>query len=166
MIEVAISNNYILPALILIYSGIDSASWLAINNDNIPVKKRFISWVNKFLLPAGKISSTAEELYYARCGILHTLTAYSDKRNIRKISYSYGTADNNKFQIVLDKISEKGFVSVHINDLYSAYCFALAKFFEESLENKSLADQIKHKAVKYFSNLAGKKIDNLLREIE
>ena len=73
-IDYCISENLIIPALVLIYSAIDSISWVASNKENQQVGKRFQAWVDTWMLHKYPLPCTALELYAARCGILHTLS--------------------------------------------------------------------------------------------
>ena len=73
-ITYCVSEKLILPALILIYSSIDSASWLSSDNEYHSVRERFQNWVDTWMLKKYPLPCNATELYAARCGILHTLT--------------------------------------------------------------------------------------------
>ena len=72
--ENCIEKQFITPALILIYTGIDIAGWLDAESDDTPVQESFIGWAQRYLLSAKPLPCTAIELYSARCGLLHTLT--------------------------------------------------------------------------------------------
>ena len=90
-----INKHMIMPALILIYSAIDSAGWIASDDLDEGVGTRFQNWVNKWMLKSGKLKCTAEELYAARCGVLHTLTpnsTLSEKKGVKRIAYAWGKA--------------------------------------------------------------------------
>src|SRR5437870_4084436 len=76
--ERMIQTKMYLPALILIYAGIDTAGWLASAKPSVEVRCRFCRWVERWLLPAKPLGCTALDLYGARCGILHTFTSDSD----------------------------------------------------------------------------------------
>ena len=71
-IETCIQDKRILPALMLIYSGVDI---LASLEQGKSTRSSFIKWVDEYLLKAHSFPCTSLELYAARCGILHTLTA-------------------------------------------------------------------------------------------
>lgn len=98
-----------LPSLILLYSTIDILSWLNRESSHIDsVKSDFIKWCNLFLEPKKNFSCSAEDLYSARCGILHSYTAYSRMtRNgeAKQLWYSWGNTDFKKFEEII-KISK------------------------------------------------------------
>jgi hypothetical protein len=79
VISVALEGDCIEPALILIYSGIDAMAWL----DRPPGgseeigRKGFTAWCNKYLLNPVDQLLTGDDLYAARCGLLHTHTPNS-----------------------------------------------------------------------------------------
>jgi hypothetical protein len=82
-----------LPALIVLYSAIDITAWLANDDTSAGVGKRYMAWVDQYLLKAKPMSCTSADLYAARCGVLHTLTAESDmnaKGKARQIAYAWG----------------------------------------------------------------------------
>lgn len=75
--ELCIGANLNTPALILLYSAIDAASWLCAQDPTGPVKTYFVAWVEKYMLAAGRVECSALDLWAARCGIVHTLSASS-----------------------------------------------------------------------------------------
>jgi len=66
-IETCIANKFTLPALILMYSAIDTMAWLNRDEEHEDVTRSdFILWVETFLLPDSGLSCTAIDLYAAR----------------------------------------------------------------------------------------------------
>jgi hypothetical protein len=63
-------------AITLIYSAIDHMSWL--NAAGEPGGRGFKDWVNRFLFNGNTFDFNAEDLWAARCGLLHTGAAESD----------------------------------------------------------------------------------------
>jgi hypothetical protein len=133
-IDACLEKKLYLPALILIYSGIDIAGWLA-SPEPFASQKTFVDWVDAYLLKAKALPCTALELWGARCGLVHTLTPFSRPPNKpprvrpRIIWPVFGTAcveDIQKF-IELKEDSER-YVAVHINDLYEAWRLGTLRF--------------------------------------
>ncbi len=84
------ANKFVLPALMLIYSGIDILASLE-RRKGEGTKASFTRWVDEYLLKAVSLPCTSLELYAARCGILHTLTPESDlsrKGKAREVGYA------------------------------------------------------------------------------
>jgi len=71
-IDACIEKKLTAPALILIYSGIDTVGWID-STDDYATRTSFINWVDAYLLKAKQLQCTALDLYAARCGLLHTL---------------------------------------------------------------------------------------------
>lgn len=49
-IDYCIAEKLIMPALVLIYSAIDSVSWIASDDEDQSVGERFQTWGNKWML--------------------------------------------------------------------------------------------------------------------
>ena len=155
-IEICIQTNLQLPALILIYTGIDAVAWLAAEDEKSNVRARFQDWVDTWLFTAKRLPCSSVDLYGARCAILHTLTLDSDLSRdgkARQIVYSYGDYSQKNFQEYLDKLDASQFVPLAINDLYEAFKLGLANFLESATKDKSRMEKIQHKAKRYFSNV-------------
>ena len=153
-IDNCIADKLIMPALILLYSAIDSVSWIASDDENQSVGKRFQSWVDTWMLQKYPLPCTAIELYAARCVILHTLTPDSDlseKKGVRRISYAWGTA----LQKDLDesiKLLEYPGVAIHVNDIFSSFQSGFADFLESLETDEARKDLFMQKASKHFAN--------------
>jgi hypothetical protein len=75
--EACIKDDKVLPAMILAFTLIDSLAWLSAPKRNGTDKGRFAAWVKKWLFPIYNPELTAEELYSARCSLIHTLSSHS-----------------------------------------------------------------------------------------
>jgi hypothetical protein len=63
-------------AVILIYAGMDTMAFLDMPEGQTEVRGRdFIRWAGRYVRFPGSVQVTGEELYAARCGMLHTYTA-------------------------------------------------------------------------------------------
>lgn len=80
-----------MPSLMLLYSGID----IMANLDRPDSAKEagragYIGWVNEYLLKGSDLACTGEEIYAARCGLLHSMVLKSSNQrsaSARKIIY-------------------------------------------------------------------------------
>lgn len=88
--------GHLVPAVMLTYAGIDQMAWLSISQERSSGRD-FKAWVDNYMLSKNPIACTAQELWEARNGILHTGTAESTANqsdaSIRKILYTYGGAN-------------------------------------------------------------------------
>lgn len=161
-----LKNNMNMPALILIYTAIDSASWIASDDPNEAVGTRFQNWVNKWMLKSKRLKCSAEELYAARCGVLHTLTPnskLSENKGVRKIAYAWGKAKHEDLEESISSISmSKSIVSIHINDLYWAFREGFADYLELVFSNKESKEKFLNKSGQHFVNLEMEKMEDFL----
>jgi hypothetical protein len=164
VIDFSISKGYAIPSLILIYTIIDSYSWLCDTNNTKSVSKRFTDWVDTWLLPTRYPKCTARDLYAARCGILHSLTSDSDKSNrgfAKKLVYSWGDANEDDLNKTLAGIGKNGErIVVHLNKLIDALKIAGSKSFEYIMSKPELKTAFETKASSLFSELSKERVQN------
>ncbi len=154
-IEYCIGQKFIIPALILIYSAIDSISWIA-DEENQTVGIRFQKWVDFWMLNKYPLPCSAVELYAARCGILHTLTPDSDlskNKNVRRISYAWGAAKQEDLEESINRVCCPRLVAIHINDLFRSFKFGLKDYINMLDANSSKKDSFLKKSNYYFANM-------------
>jgi hypothetical protein len=165
-VDDCINKHMVLPALILIYSAIDSASWIASDNPNEGVGTRFKRWVDEWMLRNSAIKCNSEELYAARCGILHTLTPYStlsNKKGVRRIAYAWGKANARELEETISVLSMDGeVVSVHLDDLFWVFRIGFADYLDYVFNNTQKRDKFLSKSGLHFANLEMEKMDEFL----
>ena len=152
-IDYCLEKHLIMPALILIYSAIDSASWFASEDDARSVGERFQSWVDDWMLCRYPLPCTAQELYAARCGVLHALSPSSDlsnKKGVRIIVYTWGKAQQQELSDALKLLNRTGVVGVHINDIFHSFQNGFADFVESLENDKAKKDLFNQRASKHF----------------
>jgi hypothetical protein len=77
-INVAIENNCVSSAVILILSAIDTMAYLAMPEIQEDVtRKDFVEWAEKYIRFPGREQLTGLDLYGARCAMLHSFGAQS-----------------------------------------------------------------------------------------
>jgi hypothetical protein len=151
--EMAIQAEMYLPALILIYAGIDTAAWLACTSPDEGVRSRFCRWVDRWLVPAKQIGCTSLDLYGARCGVLHTFTSDSDLSRAgkaRRICYAFGGTTAQQLQDMLERSGRADCVAVHLGDLFEAFRLGLADYLEHALSDPQQSVDLAQKAERYF----------------
>lgn len=132
-IDLCLKQNLQFPTLSLIYSLIDSFSWITYGD--IPVETRYIKWIEEYMFKEKKLNVNAIDLYSARCAIIHTLTPNSNKSNNKKtsiIAYAWGNKD---IEILEKSIanSNKDLKALHINDLYDCLVLGTTKFLASDI---------------------------------
>jgi hypothetical protein len=168
-IEACLELKLDLPALVLIYSGIDVAGWLA-SSKEYSGRSTFIDWINNYLLPAKPLKCNALDLYAARCGILHSLTPYSQpfrRGRPRLMCYAYGNARAEDVQqTIIDMKSSDRYVAVHVNELFEAWRLGLLRFVEELESDHGKKELVYAKAKKFFSTMRQDILDLARAEFE
>lgn len=158
-------NKCFEPAIRLLYSAIDSLSWLYSDQMDLnkrKVNKEYEKWVNDFLIPELKrygYDCTATELYLARCSQLHTFSAVAkNQKNMRIVAYALG--DKEIMSRTIQKLPEienisagKKFVIIHIGDLVDSFVNATHKFFKLIENNKENFEKAIIKADYYYTPL-------------
>jgi len=152
---VCLQNEYWLSAVKLIYSGIDNLAWLSREHDRPNVEKQdFTNFVNKYLLPGSGLTCSSEELYSARCGLLHSNTAESEiSRSGRARYLSYATAlssEEEAYEHMLPE-SRRRHAVVNITKLYNAYNTAIDRLNRRISEEVNFADLIYRRSIKLYA---------------
>lgn len=164
-IDVCIEKKLASPALILIYTGIDTVGWLD-SNDEYSTRASFVNWVDAYLLKAKPLLCTSLDLYAARCGLLHTFTPdskLSSTGKARRICYSWGTASAQDMQRTIGLTCDTNkFVAVHVNELYEAWRLGVGQFVADLDKNHNRKYPVYKKADKFFSELSSGVIRDFL----
>ena len=142
--------------LILMYSTIDSISWLDSKENDIlkrDGKKEFISFCNKYIIPKMNTDITAEELYAARCSMVHTISATSKNnltQNIRLICYSNNSAAVKEGNKLLNKINQNA-RCLDIISLLVVLTEAIEDFFNTIAKDENKKISVIKKSEDYYS---------------
>ena len=91
-----VDRKQVLPGLALLYATIDIlASLERPAGQEATGSKEFKQWVKNYMSPAA-LNVTSDDLWGARCGLLHTFTPSSDKSRVgkaRELHYVRGDKD-------------------------------------------------------------------------
>jgi len=154
-IRCCLDNKWNLPSLILIYSGIDIMAWL-----NLPstrernTRSDFIKWIDKYLLPNSELKCSADDLYGARCSIVHTYTAESDlsqRGDAKEIYYAWENRNSNELQQIINERQHQG-IAVHIKELFDAFVKGVELFKKDLSKNIKKAELVYERTNKFFIN--------------
>jgi hypothetical protein len=154
-IEACLEKTLTAPALILLYSGIDTTGWLD-SPDRDATRDSFLKWVENYLLKAKPLACTALELYAARCGLLHTMTSDSHlsfSGKARRTCYAWGTASAQNMQRTIDLTGKSAeYVAVHVNELFEGWRLGLVAFSNELDTDPTRRVRVQTKAGQFFSD--------------
>jgi len=157
------ANRFILPALMLIYSGIDIVASLE-RRKGEGTKASFTRWVDKYLLKTVSLPCTSLELYAARCGILHALTPESDlsrKGKARKVLYAWGTGKAPALQEAGKRLGYD-YPVIHLSQLKQAFRKGVDLFLKEASQDRERVKRISEGAGPWFSELSLQMVDTYL----
>lgn len=163
----SLENDLHMPALILIYTLIDSIAWASSSDKEQQVRTRFESWLNQYVLSQRKVSCTATELYAARCGVLHTLTSTAKLTaggSIRQVAYSWGSANPKALEKAIELIERKDVVGVHINDLLDAVKAGIEQTVKSADSDPELKVRLESAASLHFTEMKKETLECLLQE--
>lgn len=157
--KVCLQNEYWLSAVKLIYSGIDNLAWLSREHDRPNVEKEdFMSFANKYLLPDSELTCSSEELYSARCGLLHCNTAESGisrSGKARYLSYATGLSSEEGGYEHVRPESRDRHVVVSIDKLYKAYDKSIDRLNQKISQEANFADLIYRHSIKLYGQPMG-----------
>ncbi|HHF3195268.1 TPA: hypothetical protein ACPJ2I_004742 [Vibrio alginolyticus] len=131
-------NKFMGQALTVIYSTIDACGLLdAPDSQEKATSSTFKSWVNKYMFENDSLECNADDLWGARCAVLHTHTSTSDlsKANrVREIQYISGPPQHpvvEAFMVASKEVGEGKAIGVNIDLLVIDFLKAIAKFSAE-----------------------------------
>jgi hypothetical protein len=155
------------PGLILLYSGIDIVAGLATDSPDgrNEMRKNFVKWTNRYIIPQKTLPCTAEELYGARCGLVHGYTPISDmsrKGRARQIYYAHGKSDVAKLTelISLGEMTDR--VAIHTDQLLGAVREGMVRFLEAAKYDERLTKRINDRGPKIFESMGDDEADSLI----
>jgi len=143
-IQVCVKNQCLVSAVALIYSCIDSLAALTRpTHQKDTTRTQFIDWVNTYLLPESFMKCAAEDLYGARCGILHTYSPDSLLRrngHAKPLVYCWksGPAPDAEIPMPPDAIV------ITVEDLMASLERAIIKFLLAIDSNPSVKSKVDH----------------------
>lgn len=73
--QLVVANRYV-QALVVLYSAIDTLAWVSLETGDV-TRSAFCQWVDTYVFPEKLIGCTAQDLYAARCAIVHSGTTES-----------------------------------------------------------------------------------------
>lgn len=127
-----VKGNLYTQALIILYSAIDTLTWANLSSGDV-TQKVFIDWVDKYINPEKELGCTAEDLYGARCGLVHSSAAESRKSRkgeASEIWYATSPTSINLLREYAKQVNETAKV-VYFTDLLEEFVNASQKFCDE-----------------------------------
>lgn len=156
-IDMCIDNGMRMPALVLVYTGIDMVATLNRSiNSNYVERSDFINWAEEYILNNGNIGCSATDLYAARCSVVHSYISksrLSDQGKAKQIVYAWGSSNEQSLQEIISQTSLKNTVIVvHISELISAYRKGVKIWAKKLLNNTEIRKTVEKRSMLMFKD--------------
>jgi len=166
-IEDCRNRKQILPCLVLTYSGIDIVASL----EKIPEERTgatFQRWANNYLLPEKNLDCSAEDLYGARCGIVHAFSSasdYSRAGKAREITYAWGNASAANLRAI-NKAFGKNYIVLDVDELIEVFKNGVNTFFADLLKDPIRKNLVEKNTGVWFTNMDKAIIDSVMNILD
>ncbi len=138
-----VKANHYLQALVVLYAAIDTLAWSNRSKGDV-TRADFTSWVATYIDPQTQLGCTPEDLYAARCGLLHSGAAESKLSREGRASQLWYVTDRGKIPVLQGVAQRRGVNAkvVCVTDLVAAFADGVMKFTEELAQNETRQRQI------------------------
>ncbi len=154
-IRLCLENRLRMPALALIYCGIDVLANLDRPADDADVTQvDFVRWAERYMECDKSLGVSGLDLYAARCGILHTYgmdSRLSKKGRARPIVYAWGNRSPDGPTKLLQSLGRPE-IMIKIESLFSAYQHGIETFGKALDDNPALESLGCQRGRKLFMN--------------
>jgi hypothetical protein len=126
-------------------------AWVGLKEGDV-TRTDFKKWVDRYLLAGTSLRCNSDDLYSARCGLLHSHAAESSstrKGKAREIWY-YGKGRSEDF--IAQQIDDRtDIVAVRVLDLILAFSDGAFRFIEELAEDSAKSKKALERAAKWLN---------------
>lgn len=148
--------RFAIPALILLYAGIDAMAWVAISDGRMDVQGAdFKLWTETYLLPDSNLECTTDDLWAARCGMVHA--QLMDSRHARQDKarhFWYYVGPKNRYLIPMSEGGQKKPLTLHIDVLVQAFKLSTKRFFDAIENDPALRALVWPRAERYYDEVS------------
>jgi hypothetical protein len=148
-----LDTGHTLPTLIILYSAIDIfGSLLRPETEPNTAGIYFKKWVDNYMLGHSQVQFTAEDLWGARCGLLHTHTASSElsrQGKARQLHYFRGSPPLGIEQ-AMKSLEPKGKIFVDVDVLNATFEQGTRRFLAEIQRDSQLEKRVLHHSSHLF----------------
>jgi hypothetical protein len=155
-INLCLENHLRIPALVLIYTGMDVMANLSRPQEKEQANRRdFEIWAETYMDCMARFGVSGLDLYAARCAIVHSYTfdsALSRNRMARRIIYAWG---NKKVEGPNAVLAHVGFREkmIKIEDLFLAFATGIDTFRRRLDEGSDFSKMVQSRARQFFADL-------------
>lgn len=152
--KACLAAQHIGSALVLAYSLIDVLAWLSLPESKDDVSGQdFMDWAKEYVIPSGNLDCTGDDLYAARCGVLHTFTPGSRmarKGKAVQIVYSWGSKKPYSRK-KLEALNIR-FIMIHVDTLCAAIERGADRFWKHIEADRERLAVANRRADKLFND--------------
>jgi len=143
-IKACMKVECLVSVITLVYSTIDAVSALTRpkHKENTE-SKVFINWVDQYLLPGSELSCSANDLYGARCGVLHTYSPDSGmarRGEAKPLVYRWETGPSADALVELPE----GAIEICVEHLVKALKQGIRQFLDKVENNPDVNKLVRH----------------------
>jgi hypothetical protein len=145
-----------LPALVMLYSAIDILGSLLRPESEADTRgEYFKKWVDDYMIGHSQVAFTSDDLWGARCGMLHTHTASSKLARAgkaRRLHYlrTHGASLPPAMKAAMNGLSAQGKVFVDVDSLCSAFEEGTRRFLVAIQSDATLEKRVRHHSSHLF----------------
>lgn len=166
-VALCIKEKLQLPALVLMYSTMDTMGWLYSDDPKAKINENFKRWVSEYVTDGSQLRCTPDDLWGARCALLHTFTPdsdLSDRGKVRKICYGWGNASISQLHALIDGMpgAAEKYVGVHVDELFGRLCDGMTRFLDDLDANPELAGRVYEKSDRFYADLSKEVLSKVL----
>ncbi|MCL4261915.1 MAG: hypothetical protein KJ069_01800 [Anaerolineae bacterium] len=137
-ISLLVKENLYTQALIILYSAIDTLAWADKPSGDV-TRSEFCAWVSKYIEPDKNLGCTSEDLYAARCALVHssaTQSKMSREGQASEIWYATSPSSVQPLQEFAKRQKAKAKI-VYFTDLLACFVEASHSFASEISRDES-----------------------------
>ena len=155
-IKLLLEAAHTLPALVMLYTAVDIlGSLLRPESEPDTNGEYFKKWVEDYMIALSQVAFTSEELWAARCGLLHTHTAssrLSRQRKVRQLHYfrAKGASLPPAMQHAMSEASAHGKQFVDVDALCALFANAAQRFLVAFQSDAALEKRVLHHSTHLF----------------
>jgi hypothetical protein len=138
-----------MPALVLMYSLMDTLAWTAADAKRaVGVRRRFEAWISHWLLPHLQLTYpelTAVDLYAARCAVLHSMTDDSDlsrRGKAKRIVYAWEIPEVEQLKSLTQSQPGGSYIPLQYAALLSSLVWSADRFIKEASQSLLLSKRV------------------------
>jgi hypothetical protein len=155
-IKLLLDSAHTLPALVMLYSAIDILGSLLRPESEPDTKgEYFKEWVEDYMIGMSPVAFRSEDLWAARCGVLHTHTAasrLSRQGKARQVHYfrAQGASFPPAMQHAMRRASAQGKVFLDVDALSTTFADGAQRFLSAVQSDATLQKRVFHHSTHLF----------------